>query len=141
LTFPAALIPEPDRDFERFIADYFDSEEAVMIALALREADGRGAALGTGELLERLEHELGVVPTDQRRVAEKRIELRLRDLVTRGLVRLAAEGQYQYAGAEAGLTQQMDRLHVEFTTRRTDLNRLIYATISRARRLAEAFRL
>lgn len=124
-------------DFEQFVADNFDSEEAVMIVLALKGVP----PLGIGDLLDRLERHFGAMPTDQRRVDEKRIELRLRDLAARKLVEVGDDDKYRYRADEAGLGELMDQLSTEFTTRRRDLNRLIYATASRARRLAEAFRL
>lgn len=122
-------------EFERFIADNFDSEEAVIVTLALRESR---SALTAGEVLTRVELSAGQASED-RRLAEKRIELRLRDLVERGLI--AAEGNtYRYADDEAGRKAMMDRLMDAFTNRRGELNRIIYSSSARARRLAEAFR-
>jgi hypothetical protein len=140
--FPSSMLPRAfmaftQHGFERFVADNFDSEETVMIVLALRGAP----PLGIGDLLDRLERHFGLLPTEQRRLDEKRIELRLRDLIARELVHLGADGKYRSRAEEAGLAEMIDRLSTEFTTSRRDLNRLIYATSSRARRLAEAFRL
>jgi len=126
-----------DHDFAQFVADAFDSEESVMIMLVLRQAGG----LTAGEVLDRLERDFHVEQTDQRRLAEKRVELRLRDLVARGVVKHGHDNRFSDRTDEAGLTELADRLALEFETRRSQLNRMIYATASRARRLAEAFRL
>lgn len=130
-----------DRDprFEQFVAETFDSEESVAVVLAVR---GAGTSLTPAEVLERIEHELQLPATVQaeRPIAEKRIELRLRDLEARGIVTRAAD-RWSYAGVERGNDDDVARIAELFATSRRDVNRLIYSAASRARKLAEAFRL
>lgn len=130
-------MPSFDSRFEQFIADHFDSEEAVMIVLTLRKA---ARALTAGEVFDQLLR-YGVDLAEERRLAEKRVELRMRDLAGHGLVRRETGGRFVYATSEAATDELVDRLIVEFEQHRTDLNRLIYGSAARARRLAEAFRL
>ncbi|HEX7808966.1 MAG TPA: hypothetical protein VF608_09580 [Thermoanaerobaculia bacterium] len=128
---------QPEKSFEQFIAESFDSEEAVMIVLVLRDSD---VSLSAAHVAERLERDFGVAPEQSPRLGEKRVELRLRDLAARGLVDILADG-YRYRGDEAGVDAHVAHASELLTARRSDLNRLIYSTSARARRLAEAFRL
>jgi hypothetical protein len=129
---------DDDRELERFIGEHFDSEEAVTIVLALRR---RRVALAAEEILEELERHFGLEVQLDRLIAAKRIELRLRDLIAKGLAERSAEGRFRYRGEEAGAEPMIARIAVELETRRATLNRIIYSAASRARRLAEAFRL
>jgi hypothetical protein len=126
-----------DPEFDSFIIDNFESEEAVMVMLVVRESDS-GAT--PGEIQARLVAGYGADPSEQRRLAEKRIELRLRDLALSGLVERGADGRFRFdrSNDKAGL---IDRLAGVFASRRTELNRLIYSPAAAARRVAEAFRL
>ncbi|HEX7829379.1 MAG TPA: hypothetical protein VF787_06965 [Thermoanaerobaculia bacterium] len=128
---------QPEKSFEQFIAESFDSEEAVMIVLVLRDSD---VSLSAAHVAERLERDYGVAPEQSPRLGEKRVELRLRDLAARGLVDILADG-YRYRGDEAGVDAHVVHAAELLAARRSDLNRLIYSTSARARRLAEAFRL
>jgi hypothetical protein len=129
----AAYMIPTQQDLERFIASNFDSEEAVTIVLALRDVS---RPLTIGELRDQLEPGA----SEDRRVAEKRLELRLRDLSGK-LVLRDKDGRYRYAGQDSGVHELVGRIADEFANRRAELNRLIYSPASRARRLAEAFRL
>jgi hypothetical protein len=131
-------MPDSDRELERFIGEHFDSEEAVMIVLALRL---RGAPLPVTEILQEMEQTFGAVIAVDRLIAAKRIELRLRDLTANGLAEHLEDGAFRYRGEEAGLEPDVARVALAFDARRAWLNRVIYSAASRARRLAEAFRL
>jgi hypothetical protein len=130
-------VPSFDPQFEQFIADSFDSEEAVMIVLALRKAE---RPLSAGEVLDELVRVFGLESSEERRLAEKRVELRMRDLAGRGLVHRENGSRFTYQPADAEVERLVDQTAAEFEARRSDLNRLIYGAASRARRLAEAFR-
>lgn len=134
---PSSGVVSSEIDFETFVADTFDAEEAVMIVLALRDG---AAPLTVTEILAALERSFKFRPVEDRRVVEKRIEIRMRDLVERAIIRSAADKKFEYAAA--GETDAMvARVADLFHSRPRELNQLIYSTHSRARRLAEAFRL
>jgi hypothetical protein len=76
----------------------------------------------------------------EQRLAEKRLELRLRDLEQHGLVRREGD-RYLYREDEAHRAR-VDEVNYLFQSRRQELSRLIYSTsAARARRLAEACKL
>jgi hypothetical protein len=131
------LLSAADPDYDRFVIDHFDSEEAVMIVLALRGQP----PLSPADIAETLEKTFHVGVGEDRRLTEKRVELRLRDLVSSELLERTADGTYRYRGDERGVDEFVERMDAQFTTRRSELNRLIYSSYSRARKLAEAFRL
>jgi hypothetical protein len=131
-------VPPSNPSYEQFVAETFDSEEAVMIVSVLRSAS---RALSPGEVLDGLESEYGVRQEEPLRLAEKRVELRMRDLTRSGVVEQIPGGDFRYRGHEAGLDDSVERTIRQLTNDRAALNRLIYSTSSRARRLAEAFRI
>ncbi len=125
-----------DAELERFVAENFDSDEAVMLVLTLR----RAASFSLMELYDRLAADFGLFSGEDRRVAEKRLELRLRDLTARQLISATDGGRYRYSGDDA-ITLLVNRLDEIFRQKPSELNRIIYSRTARARRLAEAFRL
>jgi hypothetical protein len=130
-------VPNSYRSFEDFVTESFDSEEAVMIVLVLRAA---GEPLTTDGLLDRLEQSYRIERDEPRRLAEKRIELRLRDLAARGLVDARADATFRYR-AEGPLDTFVAKLADSFASDRAAVDRLIYSIAAKARRVAGAFRL
>ena len=125
-------------EFERFVVDTFDSEEAVMALLAVRSAD---EAVTPAQVREALVAQYGLDGSEERRVAEKRIELRLRDLAAAHLVEKGADGRFRFDKSDAQRVALVDRVAAEFASRRGELNRLLYSPAAVARRVAEAFKL
>lgn len=125
-----------DLDLEQFVTESFDSDEAVMLVLTLR----RSQPLTLGQLYDRLAAEFGVPGGEERRVVEKRLELRLRDLTARHLVGDDGYGRYRYSADDA-IDELIARVETIFHQRPADLMRMIYSRSARARRLAEAFKL
>ncbi len=134
---PSGDVVSSEVDFETFVADTFDAEEAVMIVLALRDG---AAPLTVAEILGALEQNFKFRPVEDRRVVEKRIEIRMRDLVERAIIRSAGDRKFAYA-ADGETDGMVARVADLFASRPRELNQMIYSTHSRARRLAEAFRL
>lgn len=129
-------VTQSESPFEQFISETFDSEEGAAVALALRAYP---AGIAMPHLVEYLEQNLGFRFDEPRRLTEKRLELRLRDLAARRIVRQSDRG-FLYS-ADTSTERLMAELAVQFDTRRAELNRIIYSTTTKARRLAEAFRL
>lgn len=99
-----------------------------------------GEALSPSQILEQLERRFRLEPEQPRRLAEKRVELRLRDLARFGLIQDAPGGAFRYAVREPDADGLVERAVGQLENDRASLNRLIYSSSSRARRLAEAFR-
>jgi hypothetical protein len=125
-----------ESELEQFVTESFDSDEGVMLVVTLRHAQ----ALTISQLYDRIAADFGVFGGEERRVAEKRLELRLRDLAGRGLVGDDGGGRYRYIGAGA-VDELVGRVETVFHQRPADLMRMIYSRSARARRLAEAFKL
>jgi hypothetical protein len=130
-------MPDVSASLDHFVIDTFDSEEAVMIVLLMREAR---AALSAATVLDRLQETYEFSREEPRRLAEKRIELRLLDLVQRGLVQTSDRQMFEY-GATGAKDALVGKLAEAFAANRAGINRLIYSTSAKARRVAEAFRL
>jgi hypothetical protein len=127
----------PDVKLEQFVTENFDSDEAVMLVVTLRQSQ---QPLSLSELYDRLAAEFGILGDEERRVAEKRLELRLRDLAAHGLVGSDDAGRYRYTG-DAAVNELVTRVEAMLRQRPADLIRIIYSRSARARRLAEAFKL
>jgi hypothetical protein len=126
------------REVEEFVAATFDSEESLMVALALHKDGGSMAVQSiVRDMTQALGYDRG---SDPERLVIKRIELRLRDLVAKQLVAQEGHGMYRYTPATAAISARMDEVAALFTTARNELDRVIYSGASRALRLAEAFR-
>jgi hypothetical protein len=128
-------VAQSESSFEQFVSETFDAEEAVAVALALR---AHSSPVSVTQLVEDLEQKMGFQFDEPRRLTEKRLELRLRDLATRQIVQRVGD-HFAYR-ADRWTEGLMARVASEFETRRVELNRLIYSTTTKARRLAEAFR-
>ncbi len=127
-------------ELERFIADNIESEESLFLLLALRSERRRWTLVALREYV-------GValdpsITAEQPMLVEKRFELRLRELERKGLVHVADEStsvfEYAVPARSEGL---VDALVDAFSRDRFAVNRIIYGITSRARVLADSFRL
>ena len=130
-------------DVERFIDEMFDSEESLTLVLALRSDAGR--EWSSRELLDHLVAHSGLVLPSDVPLMEKRFEIRLRDLEAKGLVKVSGdrkEPRFRYGAADGDAQDRcVVRVAGIYAIEPAGVSRIIYGMASRARTLAESFRL
>ena len=133
--------PRIDPDLEAFISENFDSEESLLLVLALRS--DRDRRWSTSDLLRSLnETYYAGIQRDDVLLALKRFELRLRELEQKGLAETLREPELSFRyGVSGRRDTQVGAVGALFAADRYAVNRVIYGVTSRARVLADSFRL
>lgn len=130
-----------DPEVERFISDHFDSEESLLLVLALRSNPGRSWSVL--DLLKYVNSAFGAGIESDDLLAQKRLELRLRDLESKDVVRRTRDlmpFSYTYA-ASPERDARIEAVGELFLRDKFAVNRVIYGVATRARVLADSFRL